>query len=51
MRNWKKLTALLLTGVLSVSMLAGCGGEKSNTPAAGTAEGTAEALATETGHL
>ena len=28
MKNVKKLTALLLAGIMSVSMLAGCGGEK-----------------------
>ena len=33
MKNVKKLTALLLAGIMSVSMLAGCGGGKEKTPA------------------
>ena len=33
MKNVKKLTALLLAGIMSVSMLAGCGGEKEKTQA------------------
>ena len=39
----KKILALLLTGILGVSMLAGCGAEEEAAPAAEAAEATEEA--------
>ena len=49
MKNVKKLTALLLAGIMSVSMLAGCGGEKEKTQAGSMAAGTEGAASAESG--
>ena len=49
MKNVKKLTALLLAGIMSVSMLAGCGGEKEKTQAGSIAAGTEGAASAEAG--
>lgn len=47
MKNWKKLTALALSAAMSLTLLAGCGGGTTTTPAPESKAPTAESKAPE----